>query len=401
MLKQVVPPISSTLRPIVLAAAIFITFSIIYGVAAEHLSYLAFENNDAFFDADTYDTTRAMEQLTFSGDMQRHLLFSLVASTLVRIVNFTAAFGVRDSIIVTIALLGAINVATCFLLLRAVLKDDISALAFAALYGVAISNLVIFSLPETYSVTNMFIFLYVACLVPRWRSLSPSDGILLSIVAGVGALANPPLLSLVSIHAFVVWRNENLRQALRVGIVGSTVAIGLYFILAAVIRGPSLSVRYPAYYLLQWASFDNFIDLEAIAHVITTFLMFSVVSPVAVIGENIELRDAVGFLARPTAFAAALVWLGLVTGSIVSSVREDDVFAQALLVWTALLTVFYVFFYPWGAILYSPQISIPLIVVVATLGSRRLGRWNWAAGAILAALCGYHHVTAVLSTPVS
>ena len=94
-----------------------------------------------------------------------------------------------------------------------------------------------------------------------------------------------------------------------------------------------------------------------------------------------------------------LAWLGLVAFSTGKSIRDSDVFLQALLVWIALLAIFYLYFNPSGAILYSPQILVPLTLVVAIQGSRTFSVWKLVVPVVLAVLCGYQNLQAVLAAP--
>jgi len=400
MQDQSAPSTMLTARVVAISAAIFVAFYCLYGMTSEHLSHLAFNHNDAFFDADTYDTTRAMEKLTFGFDMRKHLLFSPVTSTLARAVDVVSGIGIRPSILVTIAGLAAANIVLCFLLLRVVLRDELAALAYAVLYGVTLANLVIFSLPETYSVSNLFILGYLAYLCPRWRTLSVRDGTLLAVVAGLASLANPPLLALVAIHTFITWRREGPRFAVRMGIIWSLLATLIYFISAIAIGG-WVGLRFPAAYLHQWVSVGNFIDWQSIVHVVASFLVFAVITPVSVVEGNLEPGDILGYGATLSGLITALAWTAVLATAIVRSVRGDNLLLEALLVWIALSAVFYLFFHPPGAILYSPQFLIPWMLVVATQGMQMFGRWNWTLAVVLAVLCGYQNLQAVLAAPTT
>lgn len=368
---------------VLLAAILFFGFALVYGTAAENFSYVAFDTNDAYFDADTFDTTRAMRELTFAGDMQKHLLFSPIASSLVKLVGTIFSLDQRASIVAAIAVLGALNVALVFLFLIGVLQDRKSACAYSVLYGMTIANLVIFSIPETYSVTNLFILAYLALLKTHWESLNVAKGLLLSSVAGVGALANPPLLSLVAIHSFIAWRTNGFRFAARLGFVGAVLAAGIYYFTAIILKGPEIGIQYPAYYFLRWASIGHLFDPQAYVHVLVTFLVISVIAPVSEIDWNIELAEIGGYAASPILAITVIVWTALVAASCIGVFRMPGVYLRAILVWIALLMGFYVLFFPWGAILYSPQVLVPLVMIVATFGSEKFGRWNWRVAAVL------------------
>jgi hypothetical protein len=66
-------------------------------------------------------------------------------------------------------------------------------LVFTGLYGVLFSNLVFFSIPETYSLANVGILVFFLLIIRCRGEITKKRAIILGVASGVGALANPPL----------------------------------------------------------------------------------------------------------------------------------------------------------------------------------------------------------------
>ena len=188
------------------SAVLFICFFVMYIYTQHQTSWFIYWFDDWVFYADSSGSYDHMKGISFDGNMWRHPIYPLVVVPIVSGIKAVFGFGNREAAKVAVALLAALNVALFFTLLRSCFKEKITALLFSCLYGVLFSNLVFFSIPETYSLANLGILVFLLFIIRFRNGITNKGAVILGLIAGVGALINPPLGLLLFSLYILCWR---------------------------------------------------------------------------------------------------------------------------------------------------------------------------------------------------
>lgn len=341
-----------------------IAFALFYAQTS-HLAPIFFAKNDGpFFGADTVDTSDAMRYLTFDGDMKKHLLFSVFMAPLVRVIHKLFFVGINQAIIVTLGLVAAFNVTLAWLALRLCVKSTPLAFGMAAIYALSFANLVFFSIPETYLLSNSAIIAFFwLLLLSTYRNINGTS-IILGATAGAAGLLNPPLLSLLILPIASRWiKNGNNGSVSYIAIMSLT-SLFVFCLPYVIIHGASI-LDYSSGYANKWASVYNLFDIRKTSLVVVSFFLFSVVSPFTSLAQGVTLNGLVEYIYNPLASVTLFYY---VSGSVVAiwkAVGTSDKLAMPILIWIVCMLVFYVYFNPKEAFLYSSQILFPMFVLIA------------------------------------
>jgi hypothetical protein len=138
----------------VLTAGVFLTAFLFFLFNLWYLSPITFPENNIIFGADTTRIVNRLEGVETWNDSawMRHPFFFLTAYPLVRAFQWAPFLDSHSSILAVLALLSALGVMGAFLLLKSYFSSTRLALLFTCLYAFFFSNLVILSIPETYSI---------------------------------------------------------------------------------------------------------------------------------------------------------------------------------------------------------------------------------------------------------
>ena len=151
--------------PLTIFVVFFICFFVLYFYSQRQTSWLIYWFDDWIFYADSSGSYDHMKEISFDGNMWRHPLYPLIVSPLVAGIKTVFGFGNRQAAKVVVALFAALNVALFFTLFHCCIKEKITVLVFTSLYGVLFSNLVFFSIPETYSLANVGILVFFLLVI--------------------------------------------------------------------------------------------------------------------------------------------------------------------------------------------------------------------------------------------
>lgn len=353
---------------------------------AHRLTPKLFDKNDLIFAADTYDTVDAIRNLTLQWDMQKHLLFSPITHGIYAVVGRLSHCAPDSCIPLTLAVCAAFNIVACYALLRAVARTRWNALLFTGFYSLTFANLVFFSIPETYVVSAAGILLVFRALLTE-DACTPFGALSLGAGIAVLALNNPPLLSLGIPLALGCMK----RRGWRAGgwALGSMCLMVLLFVgMESMVNGVSIWTWFRDY-AHAWASATHFFEPSTMATAVISLLGFGVVAPFDRLGPTAELRDAARYLTSLPRLIAVMVYVGYLAAGCRAAMcacgRALEGLLQGLMVWMVVMVAFYVYFNPAEAILYSPQLTgaITLLVLAAHEGSTV---WfaRWATPAFVA-----------------
>jgi len=358
-------PVNFNNTTLLIGIALFLASFVFYLLNAFHLSPLFFASNHGpFFGADTVDISNNMRVPTLHMDMRKHLLFSVVTESLVDVVGLVFRLSEDRAIMVSLGIMSAANVTLAWWILKRFVTSLALATALAVAYGLTFSNIVFFSIPETYSVSNWFILTYFALLLAFRDIRSPWSAVALGAAAGVAGLFNPTLLSLSLVGVLYRWRWDELKGVIGYGVLTLLVALPVCILPYAYVHGME-NVEYVSNYTNEWASISNLFDIREITLVTASFLLFSVVSPYMELAKMIDLNDLLGYAQSPLAIATLLLYLGIGLATIGQAVRHSDRLVLAILVWLGVMLAFFIYFNPRESLLYSSQVLFPLVLLAA------------------------------------
>jgi hypothetical protein len=282
----------------------------------------------------------------------------------------------RRSAHAVIALIAAVNVTLVYLLLGSYINDRFSVLLFTSLYGVSFSNLVFFSIPETYSLTNIGIIVFFLLAVKFHKNITPGRTVILGIVAGIGSLLNPPLGLLLFPVYVLCSAHDNMRRRMLLSFSATLATLFIFLGTNFMLFGWDY-IEHSRKFSTRWASLSNYLDPSYWINVGVSFFIFSVLSPMEELERSIGFKDVMGYFRNPAKtilFLLFCVYLGYMGVIIKRQIKELLVVAPV--VWLLALSLFYVYFNPGEALLYSCQALAPYMLIIARVFQRISFKWK-------------------------
>ncbi|UCD78968.1 MAG: hypothetical protein JSW26_26790 [Desulfobacterales bacterium] len=375
--------------PLTLAVAFFICFFLMYTYSQRQTSWIIYWFDDWVFYADASGSYDHMKEISFDGNMWRHPLYPLIVSPLVSGIKAVFGFGNRQAAKVVVALLASLNGALFFTLLHCCFRGKITAIVFACLYGVLFSNLVFFSIPETYSLANLGILVFFLLIIRYRFDITKKRAVILGIASGVGALANPPLgLLLFSVYALCLRRLtwiHSLHRCLWATLTALLVYLGANFLLFGLDyfeKSQKLANK--------WATMANFFEPANWLNVAVSFFVYAVISPLDELERSIGLKDFSGYFQSPLrtlVFAIFMVFLVFAIFRLARRGVGDIVLTAAA--WLAVLSIFHLYFNPREALLYSCQAMGPFMLILGRVFADISWKWKGLAAGIFTIGLGY------------
>jgi hypothetical protein len=320
--------------------------------------------------ADTLNGAEAYAKLKYEW---KHPLMSPATAGATALFRLLPGFDRSLAIAGGVALLATSNLLLCALVLRRLLGDPAAAMLGTALYALLFTNLNVLAVTDSYTVSSLAIWLFLLAWVSQPETGTARPWTRLGPLSGVAGLCNPPLLALAGLPAMRTLLAGRLRRAVTIGLATATIALAL--VLAVVLTHSTLKWGTPWAYLTRSAGYtEHYAELEHVTRlgyltdVLSCFLLFAVASPVDVVpGNGLTRAAAAGYLEDPggrLALAAVALILG---GAAVSLFGRYWRTTLPLAAWIAALAVFYTFFNPIDAMLYSTQVQ-GVLAVLACLG---------------------------------
>jgi hypothetical protein len=354
---------------IILAAGIFIIAFIffLYNIHLLSLSPGSFASNDLIIGSDSHDIANSMRGVSFGGDMQKHVLFSATTAPLVSFIRIALHINENRSIRLVLALISALNITGVFLLLRKFFSATRLALLFTFLYIVFFSNLVIFSIPETYSLSNLIFLIYLFVFLKVRETFHWRYSLVLSFLAGFAALYNPPMFSIIIIHIVYYFHHSKFKFWVKLALVNLVFGAFIFLSVNYLIHGLKF-ITYFRTYSSNWASLNNLLDLRILANVIVSFCFYSILSPVSHLPATLELQNISGYFQSPLGLVLfPIIVFGIFYGFLIAIIKNSKYqrLTVSLLPWILLMILFYTYFDPKDAILFSSQILLPILIILA------------------------------------
>lgn len=361
--------------------------------------------NDVIFEADTHDSAKSTHNVIYNRDMWKHLLFSATLSPIRNLIENILTTSLSRSIVITFSILSAFNVMGVFLLLKKIFSSTRFVSLLTGVYTFFFSNLVLFSIPETYSLSNLMILIYLSILICVYKQLNWLYSFILSIISGIAALYNPPLFSLIIIHLFLLIKKLKFRDWILLVISNLLIGLIIFFSIYYQIHGNEF-IPYLLNYSNKWASLENFLYPKKILTVLVNFFFFSILSPVNYLPNRLGWGDFLTYLKSPIGVCLFFFIFCLLCSSVyfvLTKKTDTQRLLISFLIWISMMFLFYIYFNPEESLLYSSQILLPLILIMANAFEDLKSKPNlkYAILLILFVLLGINNTLALYSGPAN
>ncbi len=374
---------------------------------------------NCLFGADAQEFRSGMEAGAFNVvGKQKHFLARYYFAAMVR---GQEAVGIpaRQGWLITAALPGGALLAAAFLLLIALGLRLRAALPGAVLLGSTNAVAIQFAIPETYLLTGAVVLLALLAFVLADRSrLSPwqRTGVA-TVAASMAALAHLPAAAVLLVHGAL-----EVARARRPGLVpgplaewagvepdpairpGRRSARPTRFMVAAIVAlfvglAPSLLLTgtgWASDYVRDYASLAGFADGRVFGDFLATIGLFSLIAPFDACSCRYIAADALRLFADP---GRALLAVALFAGLVAAIARlwrgRHRTFLLGLSGWFGVSALFYLWFFPYEAMLPGLLFVIPLGLTLV-MG---LAEWRYGWVAIVALALGLAAVNDPLRWP--
>ena len=320
------------------------------------------------FGADVQDTVEALQTINFMEDMQKHVLFMPTLSPIVNFFNTLPFASYSRSIRMTYALLAGLNLLLIYILMKKLKVSQGISFLVVFLFMSSFSILVIYGIPETYQMSNLLIGLYLLAFLSVSENLKWQDSILLSLLAGIAALYNYPLLSLMGIHLFLMIQKFNFKKWLFIAAINILIGILIIGSVNYLVFGPYF-LNNMKNYAADWASITNFLNIENYANVFSNFLLFAIISPVDHLPNAMSWQDGIRYFSTYLGIILIVSWGSwlLYSAYHLAISKKLDMIKMALIAWVGVMMLFYVYFNPNEACLYASQTVLPILLICSKI----------------------------------
>lgn len=349
----------------VIPLGIFLLFVGVYYLSNRYIWDTVSQTQDTIFGSDTMETLENIQKISFNDDTKKHMLFSATLSPISKSIQEVLGISQNKSIRLTLAIMASLNIAGVFLFFRKFSSSILLSLLFVVFYSLCFSNFVIYSIPETYSVSNLFILIYIGTIIALRKPLTVYSSMLLSVIAGIASLYNPVLLSLIVIQIAMIFFQRDWKHWVMISLSNLTIGTIIYFFVGYLMFATQF-FDFVTSYANRYASLNNYLDIKSISNVFSNFYFFSILSPHHYLSASLELNDWLGYGdSFLTIIVIILIGIFLLYGIfvLVTNKSKNREFVLTLFLWTVLLALFYVYFNPKEAILYSSQVLLPLLII--------------------------------------
>jgi len=374
---------------------------LLHGKTAARLLPLVAEADDVLLAADTRKGLDAIAHPSDAAISDKHPLHPPLMGGLVEVTRAVFDLDFREAVTTSLALVAATITALVFLTLLAigaggpgnasVPMNAATACGLALVHALFNANLVYFSIPDTYGLSAAFVALFFLLLARLGSAPSVKRMTGLGLLGGTAALVNAPLLGLLLPLFVHLALARGVRRASKHVLPAALAAVFLFTGTHLALHGTGFLHKFAGLSRL-YGDLSHFVQPAAVADGLAGFLLLSVVSPLTTLPEPGSMLSASAlplYAGNPLGAAAlALHLAALVAAAIVFMRRRAPPLCVAALSWILLLLVFYVWYHPPEALLFSPQITGPLVLVTASaVATRRTivqGVWLFAQIPLLA-----------------
>jgi len=345
--------------------------------------------NNCIFGADAATYAKALASGQYTGlKSHKHALAVVVVGLLAGPLSWAGiAPAVAGS--VALAVVDALAVLLVFVFARRAGLATLHAAAFAVLALASLGTISLLGIAETYGVTLAMIA--AACVAfpiiasGAW-SRPVAAGLFASLFVAGLALANAPAIAFVLVYLSCLRLQGEERRDLRRTwpAIVIPVLVGLVAVaLPALVEDGAAGAAWHVQYLSRYARLSNFADPGTLLNFAASAFVFAFVAPFEYLQCRFVAADIGAMIASPLRVVTFLALAPLLILGTARALRSANrPVTGGLLASAAAILLFYLFFNPDEALLYSPQWTLALFLAAASGVARSL---PWIAGA--AALC--------------
>lgn len=360
----------------------FVAWTIFFGLNIQRLYDLVVGLDIEVFGSDGQDTAAMLSSLSLdTPDAYKHPLFALGGRFLVFVLQSVTDLSDHSAIVLALALMGAACMLMALLVFRSLTGNSLSTWIGGLLYGLSFSNLVIFSIPETYCVSLFILLCYMNVFLFLKDRLTTGGALVLGMLAGAAGLANVPLLTLGLIPGIYMTMTRNWRDTFWFSSVMLVTSVVVYLGVVLVVFGPE-QILFAQNYSNDWLMWSQLARLPVYLSVWLQFFLYSLVAPGVEIQVHYFTADSLLYFHSPAALVALA---GLVAGFLVSlriAISTRSALVCSLLVWMFALSIFYVVFNAAESILYSVQV-LPAVCMLLVIAHKHVAVRSWTMTATL------------------
>lgn len=335
---------------------IFLFFWVFYIFTILKLSPVSFQMSDLIFGADTRSALYLLNNFEITNDLIKHPLFYYLTIVLSRIVVAITQKPNEFALIIVLASYSAINNILMWILINRNICSLYYRFLIQSLYVFSFSTLIIFSIPETYSLSLVFIILMLIHADNDKNNYNNLHSLITGLIAGLAATSNPPLITLILIPLIAGIARKKFSSLIAYGLVSGLTSLAIYMLPMSIINFLGINpITYSSDYLSKWGSIGNLIDFDNYKNVFINFFFYSIINPNGEIFSNYSITDFY-YLGHPIRFIVFVLLVALYILLIINLIKKRSTITLSLLAWSSLIFLFYVYFNPVEAILYSVQI---------------------------------------------
>jgi hypothetical protein len=319
--------------------------------------------SNIFFGADK--NIQYYNKFTFKGmDMKKHVLFSVTIYPVVLTIKTVFGTSLKQAIISASALFAALNIVLAFFVLRMITRVDIAVLT-TVIYGFLFSNTFIYSVNETYILSNLTIALYLYHLIKYSQFFSYKNVIALALLNSLAALYNPSLLLLFVPAFFMLYRHCPKTRMISYGCMHVGITSIFYIGVVYAIFGLKF-FSFAGKYTTKYASFENFTNIKLIANTFGSFIFFAVISPFVSMQRNSSfLGDFSQYFSSVFRIFGLFSYMAVLYFIINHTITRKQRLTNSMLLFMLAMALFFTYWNPREAMLYSSQILLPFSVILA------------------------------------
>jgi len=377
---------------------LFVFFFAMYHYNIVYLYPFSSAHGNLIFDADLYALEGTRTLAFYNRGMERHLLFSPIAHGVFKLVKavypntlvkklqdpFISSdnFHLSDdyTICLVMALFAITNIIIAFYILKFFLGRK-NALFFTIFYGFSFSNLVFFSISETYVLSDFIILVYsfaLIYLVKNKKAKLETDGraynysketIILPLINGLATLFSPPLVVLLVPTCYVSYYCLQadkfcIKKALSTILYNTAIVVIVFVALYTSVHG----TRFYKIFMSNYNSYGtslNFLIIKNFIRVFVAFIFFSIITPFNKIAGAIDFKDFWGYFSsfhRIILISFYCYYLLVVFKYII---KQRNILINAFLLFIVSIQLFYLYLSPGKLMLYSSQVVFPLMFIFA------------------------------------
>ena len=376
----------------------FAAWVVLYSITSYHFFPMVTDPQFGPLSADPMEMFDMLAKPSLYGDAPKHPMFFLGPGHLVFTLEKKLGIEPVTAVRVFLPCMAALNILMMLVILQRFFVRIVIAVLIGTFYGLCFSNLVIFSIPESYVLSVLLILIYMYLFLEFKHHLSSYNAIVLGVVAGVAGLCNPPLLSLAMIPAIHALITRGIGNALVFGAIMLVTSLLVFLGVSTALYGVTTYVEFIFEYTSRYASFLNFLDPTNVLNVALNLLFYSVMAPGWQIQDTYYISDIAKYF---TSIMGIIGFVGF-SALLYNVVRTLIEFGgpTEICVGTGLLFVlgFYIYFNPHEAILYSPQVLPFICMLLAAALNKK--RWCRACTIFVVTLMvmGFHNLFVVFSS---